>query len=47
MDLSRDTLTGGNFQWDDPLLVEQELGEEERLIAWAKDDAGTVRGFIL
>ena len=32
MDLSRVTLTGGNFQWDDPLLLEQELTEEERLI---------------
>ena len=32
MDLSRVTLTGGSFQWDDPLLVEQELGEEERLV---------------
>ncbi|TSA10982.1 MAG: acyl-CoA dehydrogenase [Betaproteobacteria bacterium] len=25
-------MTGGNFQWDDPLLLEQELTEEERLI---------------
>jgi glutaryl-CoA dehydrogenase len=32
MDFSRVTLTGGNFQWDDPLLVEQELSEEERLV---------------
>jgi len=32
VDLSRVTLTGGNFQWDDPLLLEQELTEEERLI---------------
>ena len=32
MDLSRVTLTGGSFQWDDPLLVEQEFSEEERLI---------------
>jgi glutaryl-CoA dehydrogenase len=32
MDMSRVTLTGGNFQWDDPLLLEQELSEEERLI---------------
>ncbi len=26
------TLTGGNFQWDDPLLVEAELTDDERLI---------------
>ena len=32
MDLSRVTLTGGSFQWDDPLLLELELSEEERLI---------------
>lgn len=42
MDLSRVTLTGGSFQWDDPLLLERELTEEERLIrdtarAYAKD----------
>jgi len=42
VDLSRVTLTGGSFQWDDPLLLERELTEEERLIrdtarAYAKD----------
>ena len=42
MDLSRVTLTGGSFQWDDPLLLELELSEEERLIrdtarAYAKE----------
>jgi len=26
------TLSGGNFQWDDPLLIEAELTDEERLI---------------
>jgi len=26
------TLTGGHFQWDDPLLLEQQLSDEERLI---------------
>ncbi len=31
-DTSSVTLTGGKFQWDDPLLLEQELTEDERLI---------------
>ncbi len=26
------TLTGGNFQWDDPLLIEAQLTDEERMI---------------
>jgi glutaryl-CoA dehydrogenase len=26
------TLTGGHFQWDDPLLIEAQLTEEERII---------------
>jgi len=26
------TLTGGNFQWDDPLLLEQQLSDEERMV---------------
>jgi glutaryl-CoA dehydrogenase len=26
------TLTGGNFQWDDPLLLESQLTDEERMI---------------
>ncbi len=26
------TLTGGHFQWDDPLLLEQQLSDEERMI---------------
>jgi len=26
------TLTGGRFEWQDPLLIEQELSDEERLI---------------
>ena len=32
MDHSRFTLTGGSFRWDDPLLLEHLLTEEERLI---------------
>ena len=32
MDLSHVTASGGNFQWDDPLLIEAELTAEERLI---------------
>ncbi len=32
MDTSGVTLTGGSFQWDDPLLLERELSEEERLV---------------
>jgi glutaryl-CoA dehydrogenase len=36
------TLTGGRFEWQDPLLIEQELTDEERLIrdtarAYAQD----------
>src|SRR3990172_7252179 len=31
-DTSSVTLTGGNFKWDDPLLIEEELTEDERLI---------------
>ncbi len=31
-DRSAVTLTGGHFQWDDPLLLEQQLSDEERLI---------------
>jgi glutaryl-CoA dehydrogenase len=31
-DASSVTLTGGKFQWDDPLLIEGELNAEERLI---------------
>lgn len=26
------TLTGGQFQWDDPLLIEAQLTDEERMI---------------
>ena len=26
------TLTGGHFQWDDPLLIEAQLTDEERMI---------------
>jgi len=32
MDFSHVTLSGGSFQWDDPLLIEAELTAEERLI---------------
>ncbi len=32
MDHSRFTLTGGSFQWDDPLLLEESLTDEEKLI---------------
>ena len=32
MDHSRFTLTGGSFQWDDPLLLEDSLTDEEKLI---------------
>ncbi len=32
MDFSHVTISGGNFQWDDPLLIEAELTAEERLI---------------
>ncbi len=32
MDYSRFTLTGGSFQWDDPLLIDAELTDEERLV---------------
>jgi len=32
MDYSRFTLTGGSFQWDDPLLLEGELTDEEKLV---------------
>ena len=31
-DYSTVTLTGGQFKWDDPLLIEEELTEDERLI---------------
>ena len=31
-DTSTVTLTGGRFDWQDPLLIEQELTAEERLI---------------
>jgi len=31
-DFSTVTLTGGQFQWDDPLLIEQQLTADERLI---------------
>jgi glutaryl-CoA dehydrogenase len=31
-DPSSVTLTGGRFQWDDPLLLEEQLTEDERLI---------------
>lgn len=31
-DTSSVTLIGGNFQWDDPLLLEHQLSDEERLI---------------
>ena len=31
-DHSAVTLTGGKFKWDDPLLIEEQLTEEERLI---------------
>ena len=31
-DYSRVTLTGGQFRWDDPLLLEEQLTGEERLI---------------
>jgi glutaryl-CoA dehydrogenase len=31
-DTSSVTLTGGKFKWDDPLLIEEQLTEEERLI---------------
>ena len=26
------TLTGGQFQWEDPLLIEAQLSDEERMI---------------
>ena len=32
MDLSHVTLTGGSFQWDDPLLLENEFTDEEKLV---------------
>jgi glutaryl-CoA dehydrogenase len=32
MDTNRITLTGGSFRWDDPLLLEGELTDEERLV---------------
>ena len=32
MDYDRFTLTGGAFQWDDPLLLEGELTDEEKLV---------------
>ncbi len=32
------TLDGGSFQWDDPLLLDQELTEEERMIRDAARD---------
>jgi glutaryl-CoA dehydrogenase len=32
IDHSSVTLTGGQFQWDDPLLIEAQLTDEERLI---------------
>ena len=31
-DTSTVTLTGGRFDWQDPLLIEQHLTDEERLI---------------
>jgi glutaryl-CoA dehydrogenase len=31
-DYSRVTLTGGQFKWDDPLLLEEQLSNEERMI---------------
>ncbi|HWI15165.1 MAG TPA: acyl-CoA dehydrogenase [Burkholderiales bacterium] len=31
-DMSSFTLTGGKFQWDDPLLIEQQLTDEEKMI---------------
>jgi glutaryl-CoA dehydrogenase len=31
-DYSRVTLTGGQFRWDDPLLLEEQLTSEERMI---------------
>jgi glutaryl-CoA dehydrogenase len=31
-DYSRVTLTGGQFKWDDPLLLEEQLTDEERMI---------------
>ncbi len=31
-DPARITLTGGQFRWDDPLLLDEELNDEERLI---------------
>jgi len=41
-DLAAVTLTGGAFQWDDPLLLEDELSDDERMIrdaarAYAQD----------
>ena len=32
IDQSAVTLTGGHFQWDDPLLIEAQLTDEERMI---------------
>ncbi|MEN9783441.1 MAG: hypothetical protein RJA24_784, partial [Pseudomonadota bacterium] len=32
IDHSSVTLTGGQFQWDDPLLIEAQLTDEERMI---------------
>jgi glutaryl-CoA dehydrogenase len=32
MDPNRITLTGGSFRWDDPLLLEGELTDEEKLV---------------
>ena len=32
IDYTAVTLTGGHFQWDDPLLLESQLTEEERMI---------------